>query len=399
MQAPVAESVNKTAARKAASGPLVLYLCFVAAVVVCVSSFGWTRTWSTMFVPSMYPPFADMRVFQGAVISAERGLDPQASNPGDPWQRRLNQPRYWVGIAELLDLQDEARFRLVCTILIACFVGICAFILYRYPSYGLLACSISTATLLGVERANSDVLIFCLVFLYALLLPRALSPIPILVATALKLYPVFALAALVARRQFKPLAASSFAALLIFAYLFDQLGTIQSATQKGYRLAYGLPSLALYFERIDMPWVLAGAMIAAFLAVLILTVYFRRLKDFHDQDGFAANLFLCGASIYVGTFIVATNWDYRLMFLIPCIPHLQSTARPLARILVALILIAMNASLLLWFFGKAGMAVNWSAKVAVFIVLCAWLITRGLAAITPRHAATGPVETAAGASP
>jgi hypothetical protein len=35
--------------------------------------FGWVRTWSSVYVPSMYPPFADMRVIQGAVRSVERG--------------------------------------------------------------------------------------------------------------------------------------------------------------------------------------------------------------------------------------------------------------------------------------------------------------------------------------
>jgi hypothetical protein len=38
---------------------------------------------------------------------------------------------------------------------------------------------------------------------------------------------------------------------------------------------------------------------------------------------------LVGAAIYVGTFMLSANWDYRLIFLIFCIPFLQHRPFPL----------------------------------------------------------------------
>jgi len=376
-------------------GPFVLYLTFVVAMIICMSSFGWTRTWSAVFVRTMYPPFADLRVYQGALISAEHGLNPQLSNPGDPWQRRFNQPRYWVDIARLVDLRDETRFRLIALALISCFVGICAFMLRRFPSYGLLACLVSASTLRGIERANSDLLIFCLVFPYALLLPRALSVVPILAATALKLYAVFALAALFVRRQFYLLAASSITALVIFAYLFDQFSNMYAGVAQDYRHSYGLISIAIYLEHLDAPaWLVAGTMVAPLAALLLLTAHFRNSKECRYKEDLASTLSLCGASIYVGTFIFAANYDYRLMFLILCLPHLQEKPFPFAGILIPLMLLAMNEAPLIWLFGSSGVAVSLSAKFAVFIVLCAWLLTLSLAVIAPRGAAARPGETA-----
>jgi hypothetical protein len=171
-------------------------------LVGCISYFGWTRTWSAVFVPTMSPPFADMRVIQGAVISAKQGLNPHISNPNDPWKRLINYPLIWVKIGQAVNLPDESRFIQFCSLVILCFVGICAYILYRFPSFGLLACLLSTATLLGIERGNIDLIIYSLVFVFALVFPKTLSPVPIFVATALKLYPVFLLGVLLIKRQF-----------------------------------------------------------------------------------------------------------------------------------------------------------------------------------------------------
>jgi len=45
--------------------------------------FGWVRTWSSVYVPSTYPPFADMRVILGAVRSVKHGYDPRIANVGE----------------------------------------------------------------------------------------------------------------------------------------------------------------------------------------------------------------------------------------------------------------------------------------------------------------------------
>jgi hypothetical protein len=71
-------------ARIATSGAFFLYVAVTVTLAGCVVYFGWGRTWSSVYVPSMYPPFADMRVIQGAVRSLEHGYDPRIANVGDP---------------------------------------------------------------------------------------------------------------------------------------------------------------------------------------------------------------------------------------------------------------------------------------------------------------------------
>jgi hypothetical protein len=61
--------------------PFFLYVAVTVTLAGCVVYFGWVRTWSSVYVPPMYPPFADMRVIQGARRSAEALLLTNAIQP------------------------------------------------------------------------------------------------------------------------------------------------------------------------------------------------------------------------------------------------------------------------------------------------------------------------------
>ena len=290
-------------------GLFLLYLGAIVTLVGCISYFGWTRTWSAVLVPTLSPPFADMRVIQGAVISAKQGLNPQISNPNDPWGRRLNYPLIWVKIGQAVNLPNESRFIQFCSLVILCFVGFSAYILYRFPSFGLLICLLSTATLLGIERGNTDLIIYCLVFLFALVIPKKLSPVPILIATALKLYPVFALGVLFIKRQFGLFFPSLIITLAIFIYLRNELSVIRSNTPVYFYISYGFPSLAAYFSSRNLPsWMFVGLATVVCSTIFVTALYLRKMEGIRrHQDGFEFNLFLAGASIYIGTFIFSSN--------------------------------------------------------------------------------------------
>jgi hypothetical protein len=360
-------------------GPFFLYLAAMVALVGCISYFGWTRTWSAIFILQPSPAFLDMRSIQGAVISARQGLNPHMSNPNDPYRRVSNYPLIWVKIGEALNLPDESRFRQFCSLVILCFVGVSAYILYRFPSFGLLACLLSTATLLGIVRANTDLIIYSLVFVFALAFPKTLSPVPILVATALKLYPVFSLVIFLIKRQFLLFLLSLTATLAIFAYMWDELAIIWSIpleTGDSY-LTYGFNSLAPYFSLQGL-----GLVTLLSLAIFVTALYLKKMEGPHrhqQEDEFESSLFLAGASIYVGTFIVWANWDYRLMFLIFCIPFLEARRFPFSGLLVVLIIVAMNDLVIHDSLGATGRAIMWFAKIGIFVVLSAYLALRVLA--------------------
>ena len=374
--------------------PFFLYLAAIVALAGSIAYLGWVRTWASVHVPAMYPPFADMRAIQGAVISVEHGFNPRVSNLGDPWRRPFNYPTLWIAIGKTLDLTNNKRFILICTALVACFAGICAFLIFRFPSFGLLASLVSTATLLGIERGNIDLLVFCLLLPAALWIPKRWSPMPLLLATLLKLYPVFALSALFIRRQFRLFAASLAVAVAIFGYLWDQLAELRSTTPVYCLISYGVPSVTACFAVFRLPtWLLVMTLAEFGYAMLVLAYYFSKSDAAKPRQETEFNLMLVGAAIYIGTFLVVSNWDYRLIFLILCIPFLQTKPFPLARALIVVILVAMNETLVTYWLRRPGLIVVGLAKLAIFSVLGAYLLALAWAALASLHAKPNPVAT------
>jgi hypothetical protein len=96
---------------------------------------------------------------------------------------------------------------------------------------------------------------------------------------------------------------------------------------------------------------------------------------------------LVGAAIYVGTFMSSGNVDYRLIFLILCIPFLQRRPFPYARAVIAVMVVAMNAPLLVSWLAMPGALVAELAKILIFAVLSAYLFALILAMLTSSYAA------------
>jgi hypothetical protein len=81
---------------------------------------------------------------------------------------------------------------------------------------------------------------------------------------------------------------------------------------------------------------------------------------------------LIGAYVYVGTFILSSNWDYRLIFLILCVPYVMSANDRYLRILISLsLIIAFNQLPLYFALGPIGAGLNILSKclLAVFFTL------------------------------
>jgi hypothetical protein len=72
-------------------------------------------------------------------------------------------------------------------------------------------------------------------------------------------------------------------------------------------------------------WVPAATGAIIFVCALAAAVHaFRQRRDFCAVHGsIAGTAFLFGAGIYCGTYFLGTNFIYRLMFLLLCVPQLQ----------------------------------------------------------------------------
>jgi hypothetical protein len=354
---------------------LIAVAIFVAgwlAIFAAIAAFGWAATWNALSVPSLSPGFADMRSVQASIDTARQGLDPHAVNPGDPWHRAMDYPRVWTWLATTLALDSERHYLLFEVVLVGGFLLSVIGLLRRAPSAWLLVAAFSSSVLLLVERGNNDALVFALVYLAAVA-PAALGLGLLFVAASLKIYPVLCWPALVRSRATLALAAALAVALLFV--LQGEFGDIFHAQPlRGY-LSYGSASFAQAL-RTGAHVVVPAVAITGFLVALALTLLLflpGRISFARGADhALRRRLFYAGAAVFLGTFVLGSNWDYRLSFLLFCVPLLATLERAaLRRALLVCLVLALNHSALGALGGIAGTLVNELAKAALFVALAA----------------------------
>ena len=182
---------------------------------------GWDATWRSFDVTPLHPYFFDMHVPLDYAACAARGVDPYI--PHSCNVANFNLPPVWLWLG-WLGLDGSASNYFAVAIITCAAAVVVALFRGRSCSEGLLAlvAILSPSVMMGVERANPDLLIFALVGAAALLYceqSKIRSFTTIVLVTAgfiLKLFPMFAvaLAARFSKRTF------------LFAFIIAVLGLI-----------------------------------------------------------------------------------------------------------------------------------------------------------------------------
>ena len=309
-------------------GKRTLFCIVVTVVAMCIllGFFkGYLAIWSVWRVYTLPLHFGDLRNLTGGAESIARGYDPLYFNPGDPWDRPMNHPRLIQYIVSLLRVNQSHTTFIGSLFMALFFLGIFLSLkdIDNKTAFILSIVILSPAVILGIERANHDLFIFFLISL-ALFVIRfpILSMIILLIASFIKIFPIFALSYFVKYdRKTCVIVLLSFATIFVL-YIFlnrADLPQIFNSTEKHYGVfAYGtracFPSLTLFSS-----WIPATAII-----VSCLVFHMNNLNRFFKDSGSAyIDYFRAGAGIYIGTFFLGNNWNYRLMFLIFTIPQLM----------------------------------------------------------------------------
>jgi hypothetical protein len=325
------------------------------------------RPW--LGVPPGPSLFFDTRNITAALECRRLGYDPLVENPCDPWGRAMFYPRVWLLLRWLgLDQSDTLALGVLIGLL---YLGALCLLTGRISAgegivVALAVCS--PAVMFALERANMDVVLFSVLVAAVLLwrrgteLSRTLSPFLVLVAATGKLYPVFGLPAYLGLRHRRAALAAVACGLLFLVYVaatLDDVRTVATTATQGQYYSYGARILIgqLYHLAAGQDW--QGASMAAqavaaiplLLLVVVLWLWFRRRLGpgvgERPQASTAELLaFYLGALLYVGTFAVFRNYDYRLVYLLLTLPQLlrwirQATAEDPRRSLAALGLVAV----------------------------------------------------------
>jgi hypothetical protein len=310
-------------------------------------------------VPTMYPPFADMRTIQGALSSISAGFNPQLYNPGDPWRRVMNYPGIWIDIARIFRLGNETGFLAFVSACILGYLYSCYTLLKKSPSVYSLLAMLSGASLLAVERGNNDIVIFSLLAVALHLRRDWIRSIIVLLAVVLKVYPVFSIYGFF-QKNIKLLMLTTLLSAIYLILNLNEMILIKSGNTAFGFLAYGV-----HLDAVKMVGLL---LILVFSSFLFWKTGAAAKWFANGSDEYARDLFIVGGSIFVATFILSMNWDYRLIFLIFCLPYFQSLNNKLVKHVCSVsVLLSMNV-LLMHSFGRP--AIN-ASKMSQFFLFAA----------------------------
>lgn len=311
-------------------------------IIILFKAYGYEETWKLWNVPVLSPHFLDFRLIPGSAESFANGFEPSVVNPFDPYQRIFNYPAFWrlffyTGITQA----DTIWISVLMIVLF--FIGVFLFPerLTVTGAIGMLLVVFSPACMLLYERGNVDLIIFFMSTMivlaegYSIYVAVAL----LIFSMIMKLYPFLGVSIFLKESKTKFIGLFSVCTLVLLFYMSVTSESVSAAwnfTIRGNRASYGTNIfvdkyegavsrvLALWFSTPQVDWLLKyGPLVAAILLIFvvgIIAVNNKTSPEILSDRNLTA--FRMGASIYVGTFLLGNNWDYRLAFLILTVPQL-----------------------------------------------------------------------------
>jgi hypothetical protein len=277
-----------------------------------------------------------------------QGYDPLKENLFNSAGRYqgLNYPRIWhILFATGINQSHAYLIGSIFAILFLIGVGIFWFSReFDNLTYFILSILIlSPPVILGIERGNIEMVIFFV--LAAALIIYYYSSIStvllVIFASFLKLYPVFAFAVLLKEQKKKFWVLFITACVICISYVLftlDDLKQIYLIQPQNPKSSYGLN---VFWMGLTHPRILNLqlshnvimafkvfsyiSVIAIFIGALIFSLRTYNSNMFYQ--GKHLDAFRVGAGIYIGCFLLGTNYDYRLIFLIFTIPQLVAWLR------------------------------------------------------------------------
>jgi hypothetical protein len=294
-------------------------------------SYGYNETWQLWGVQTEDLVFMDFRLIPSSAESFRNGYEPSVENPFEPGGRIFNYPAIWRLFFYTNITQDDTIWISI-VMLALFFAGVVLFPqkLSASGAFWMLLIIFSPASMLLYERGNVDLAVFSICVLTILAAGRSayLTTGLLVFGAIVKIFPFFGVTVLLkeSKQKFILLVIASIALMLMYSYLtFESQSAAWNTTWRGAQASYGtfvlLTRFASYFR--SSMWMVMFEVFALLLILLGIIPAVRNTQSLvalHERNLAA---FRMGASIYLGTFLLGNNWDYRLVFLIFVIPQLS----------------------------------------------------------------------------
>jgi len=301
----------------------------------------WPNLWGSLKIPPNVVPFSDFKGHLLFLNCEKMGIDVNLQEcilipDGNP---KINTyPKIWVYLFDILNLQNTFIYNFSILFLLTLYFYIICKLFEQFNATSskvvLFILLLSTSNLVLIERLSSDLIIFILVFITLNLRNKTLQAFFIFIGFILKYFPIFMTLIFIKKKKFLFF---FIALVIVFSYFFylDSFNSINNnMVEMALPIAYGSRTMLKAFYHlsmeynyflndINMNFYRNLAILFCFLYALSLILIGYIIENKKSSSLSIEKYFLAGASIYIGTFIIGANADYRLIFLILTIPYIM----------------------------------------------------------------------------
>jgi hypothetical protein len=329
----------------------------VGTTLAAALSWHWRPVWMLWRVPSLDPSFLDLRSITAGLETERHGGDPLIANPYDKRERPVNYPRVWLWVFSKLHIND-GNVPIVGVTFAVLYVSCASILILRSKSISeamiVVAAAISLAPLFAIERGNNDLFVFTLVFFGCVSRREVIKLSAYAIAAALKIFPLVALIVHILWKPPKERVAPAIVALGIagiFLLQWRDINAIRRGTPTDVAQSYGLLSIKAQVLQSNGELISIATLVCLWLIILLVGRYAwinRSRIDLDIVNSKNDEMFFVFGAIYLFSFVAGSNYDYRLIFLVPTLPFAFEMAHTMrCRVLgwthIGFVLLAENA--------------------------------------------------------
>ncbi len=300
--------------------------------------------------------FADWGAIVSANVCDQKGLNVYLENPCDIYNRKHVYGEILLHLP-FVEFNKFYQFYFPLILNILFLFTIVSFFtrINSFKSYFLVFFVISLPVILVIERANSDILIFLMMYLISKYKNMFLNHVLIIFSTLSKFYPICFGVVLLFHRILKKIFINiSIVALFLIIFLVHQHENLiqifnNSAQFSGsgvYQfslkgLINAIPNIKLFINDYNINWLIY--LLIVFFLILPLIFFVKIILQsqenekflFHifDHNIFENRLFIISTLVIIFCYFLAQNFNYREIFLIGLVPYILKNESVYNRIL------------------------------------------------------------------
>ncbi len=328
----------------------ILFSIIISAIILLLSfnNVMWTNFWGTLKIPP-YIPFSDLKAHVFFLECYKQGINIYKEGCYLIINSNANistHPKIWIYLFDILNLRNIFILNIFIFIILSLYFCI-VFSFYsqfnkKYEKIFFWLFFFSTSNFILIERLSTDLIIFLIVYLVLQSKKKIVQFFLIYVGYFLKYYPIFLCSLFIVKKKYLLVFISSFLIMFIFLLFEDIKNINNNIVEMALPIAYGSRTMLKAFYHISEQYNLfmnenninfyrnLVIIIFGLYSLILILIGYKKSTQLNLQTLFDKN-FLAGSSIFVGTYIVGSNADYRLVFLLLTLPLIFTLENKLLR--------------------------------------------------------------------